>query len=59
MSVTPEQPSLNEVVQATEKAALEQRLKRNRGNVSKTARELKVSRMTLYRLMAKHNIGRA
>jgi DNA-binding NtrC family response regulator len=43
MSVTPEQPSLNEVVKGTEKATLEQRLKRNRGNVSKTARELKIS----------------
>jgi DNA-binding NtrC family response regulator len=50
--------SLNEIVQNTEKTTLERLLTDNRGNVSKTARDLQVSRMTLYRLMAKHGIAR-
>lgn len=56
----PSQPkeSLNEIVQNTEKTTLERLLTDNRGNVSKTARDLQVSRMTLYRLMAKHGIAR-
>jgi len=50
--------SLNEVLTSTERSTLQQLLARNRGNVSKTARDLKVSRMTLYRLMAKHDLAR-
>lgn len=53
----PEQ-SLDQAVNGAERGTLEQLLTRNRGNVSKTARELKVSRMTVYRLMAKHDIAR-
>jgi len=51
--------SLNAVLDDTEKATLEKLLIRNRGNVTRTARALKVSRMTLYRLMAKHDIDRS
>jgi DNA-binding NtrC family response regulator len=47
-----------DIVASAEKAALQQRLARNRGNISKTARELNISRMTLYRLMARHSIAR-
>lgn len=50
--------SLDTVVERTKKGTLEHLLARNRGNVSKTARELQISRMTLYRLMARHNIAR-
>jgi len=57
LPIAPEQ-SLSDVVKMTEKATLQQLLTRNRGNVSKTARDLKVSRMTLYRLMARHDIAR-
>ena len=42
----------------SEKAKLERALARNGANVSRTARELGVSRMTLYRLMAKHGVAR-
>jgi DNA-binding NtrC family response regulator len=52
------EPSLDTVVERTKKGTLEHILARNRGNVSKTARDLRISRMTLYRLMAKHNIAR-
>jgi DNA-binding NtrC family response regulator len=55
--IAPEE-SLRDVVNGTQKATLEELLARNRGNVSKTARDLKISRMTLYRLMAKHDIPR-
>ncbi|NBC47719.1 MAG: AAA domain-containing protein [Gammaproteobacteria bacterium] len=51
--------SLNEIVQSAEKTTLERLLADNGGNVSKTARDLQVSRMTLYRLMAKHGIARS
>jgi DNA-binding NtrC family response regulator len=50
--------SLSDLINNTEKGTLEQLLAHNRGNVSKTARDLEVSRMTLYRLMAKHGIAR-
>jgi len=50
--------SREDAVDATEKTTVEKLLKSNGGNVSKTARDLKVSRMTLYRLMAKHTIAR-
>jgi len=56
-----EQPtrSLDKIISHAEKATLEQALAHNAGNVSKTARDLEVSRMTLYRLMAKHGIERS
>jgi DNA-binding NtrC family response regulator len=56
-SDVPEQ-SLDQALQRAEKSALQQQLRRHRGNVSKTARALGISRMTLYRLMAKHDIAR-
>lgn len=58
---TPSSPveSLYKIVENTEKATLERLLAQNNGNVSKTARDLQVSRMTLYRLMAKHSIARS
>ena len=40
-----------------ERQAIAACLARARGNVSQAARELKVSRMTLYRLMDKHHIS--
>jgi transcriptional regulator of acetoin/glycerol metabolism len=43
---------------ATEKKTLETTLSQNVGNVTKTAQALGVSRMTLYRLMEKHQIVR-
>jgi DNA-binding NtrC family response regulator len=50
--------SLDQAVQRVQRDTLRQLLARNRGNVSKTARDLGVSRMTLYRLMARHDIPR-
>ena len=40
-----------------ERAAIVASLERSGGNVTHAARELAVSRMTLYRQMAKHGIG--
>jgi DNA-binding NtrC family response regulator len=51
--------SLSELVQSTEKGTLERLLAQNGGNASQTARDLQVSRTTLYRLMAKHGIARS
>jgi DNA-binding NtrC family response regulator len=51
--------SLTDVTTSTQKATVERLLAQNRGNVAQTARDLKVSRMTLYRLMTKHDIARA
>ncbi len=42
----------------SEKRNLEYALERNASNVTRTAQELGVSRMTLYRLMAKHGVER-
>ena len=50
--------SLNEAVHSAEKVALQKTLSQNVWNIAKTARDLGVSRMTLYRLMAKHQISR-
>jgi len=50
--------SLSDAMDATEKKTLEQTLSQNVGNVTKTAKALGVSRMTLYRLMEKHQISR-
>jgi DNA-binding NtrC family response regulator len=51
--------SLNAARRETERAMLERTLLRNHRNVSKTAKDLGVSRMTLYRLMSRHGISRA
>jgi transcriptional regulator with PAS, ATPase and Fis domain len=50
--------SLNDAVHSAEKVALQKTLSQNVWNIAKTARDLGVSRMTLYRLMAKHRISR-
>ena len=50
--------SLQEARDAAEKKTLEFMLTRNRWNVSRTANELRISRMTLYRLLEKHHIER-
>jgi DNA-binding NtrC family response regulator len=50
--------SLQEARDAAEKKALEFMLTRNRWNVSRTANELRISRMTLYRLLEKHRMER-
>jgi DNA-binding NtrC family response regulator len=44
--------------QATERQAIEQALLRNRGRLTNAARELGVSRETLYRWMDTHGIAR-
>jgi two-component system response regulator HydG len=48
---------LQEIRVKAEKSAIRFSLERVRHNVTLAARELGVSRMTLYRLMAKHSIG--
>jgi len=50
--------SLSDAMDATEKKTLENTLSQNVGNVTKAAKALGVSRMTLYRLMEKHQIVR-
>jgi DNA-binding NtrC family response regulator len=50
--------SLQEARDAAEKKTLQFMLKRNRWNVSRTANDLRISRMTLYRLLEKHHIER-
>jgi DNA-binding NtrC family response regulator len=49
---------LQDVLHETEKRTVESALDGDRWNVSRTARNLGVSRMTLYRLMDKHGISR-
>jgi DNA-binding NtrC family response regulator len=49
---------LDQAIKRVERDTLRELLARNCGNVSKTARDLGVSRMTLYRMMAKHAIAR-
>ena len=51
------QPTLSRARAQTEEGLIKQSLVRNHGNVSKTARELGVSRVTLYRLIDKFGIG--
>ncbi len=50
--------SLNDAMDSAAKTTLEQTLSQNLWNVTKSAKALGVSRMTLYRLMAKHQIAR-
>src|SRR5688572_11720180 len=49
-------PTLDEVRDAATRAAIERSLHRNRGRLVDVARELGVSRVTLYRLMQRHNL---
>jgi DNA-binding NtrC family response regulator len=50
--------SLQDARNQTDKASLELSLALNGSNITRTANDLKVSRMTLYRLMAKHGVSR-
>ena len=52
----PARPELEDVRVEAEKIAIRQSLERVSHNVTLAARDLGVSRMTLYRLMAKHSI---
>jgi len=52
------QPVLNEVLENTQRTALEDALVSSAWNVAQAAQSLGVSRMTLYRLLAKHGISR-
>jgi two-component system response regulator HydG len=56
LSVSPESDSLQRIRVQAEKSAICLSLDRVSHNVTMAARELGVSRMTLYRLMAKHSI---
>lgn len=49
---------LKDIRVLTEREALENTLGRNRWNVSRSARDLGISRMTLYRLLDKHGLSR-
>ncbi|UHQ23433.1 sigma-54 dependent transcriptional regulator [Lysobacter sp. 5GHs7-4] len=49
-------PTLDEVRDAATKDAIERALQRNRGRLIDAARELSVSRVTLYRLMQRHGL---
>jgi len=49
-------PTLDEVRDAATRAAIEHALQRNRGRLVDTARELGISRVTLYRLMSRHGL---
>ncbi|MBZ4037977.1 sigma-54 dependent transcriptional regulator [Novilysobacter selenitireducens] len=49
-------PTLDEVRDAATREAIERALQRNRGRLVDTARELGVSRVTLYRLMGRHGL---
>jgi len=51
--------SLKGARDATEREMLADALRRNNGNISKTAKSLGVSRPTLYDLMARHGLGNA
>ncbi|WP_295579816.1 sigma 54-interacting transcriptional regulator [uncultured Lamprocystis sp.] len=50
--------SLKDARHVYEKRSLETSLARNRSNVAQAAKDLGISRMTLYRLMAKHGVSR-
>lgn len=52
-------PTLDEVRDAATKDAIERALQRNRGRLVDAARELSVSRVTLYRLMQRHGLRAA
>lgn len=49
-------PTLDEIRDAATKDAIERALQRNRGRLIDAARELAVSRVTLYRLMQRHGL---
>lgn len=49
-------PTLEDVRDAATREAIERALQRNRGRLVDTARELGVSRVTLYRLMGRHGL---
>lgn len=51
-------PTLQEARETAEKQTIWSALRRNRQNLSRAARELRVSRMTLYRLLSKHEMHR-
>jgi DNA-binding NtrC family response regulator len=51
-------PSLQEAREEAEKKIIVSALRRNRHNLSRAAEELRVSRMTLYRLLHKHQMER-
>ena len=55
-SLTTPPPTLDEVRDAATRAAIERSLHRNRGRLVDVARELGVSRVTLYRLMQRHGL---
>ncbi|MCB1742984.1 MAG: sigma-54-dependent Fis family transcriptional regulator [Gammaproteobacteria bacterium] len=50
-------PTLAEARELAERSAIIKALTRNKVNISQTARELGVSRVTIYRLMEKHGIA--
>ena len=50
--------TLKDALEDTERLILLSTLTRNQWNVSQAARDLGISRMTLYRLMAKHSVAR-
>jgi len=54
----PEPISLEKSRERAEKETLRQALTRNRRNVTRAAKELQISRMTLYRLLEKHGMDR-
>ena len=49
--------TLEQAREAVEKTTIQNALKRNPTNVSQAAKEPGISRVTLYRLMKKHEIG--
>lgn len=51
--------TLRDAREQSEKRNLEFALARNSSNITRTAQDLGVSRMTLYRLMAKHGVARS
>lgn len=53
---SPARPTLDDVREQAEQQAIETALAENAANISRTARQLGVSRVTLYRLMEKYGI---
>ena len=49
--------TLEQVVEQAKREAIQAALERNHKNVAKAARELGISRVTLYRLMGKNQIN--
>lgn len=50
-------PTLEQVVEQAKKVAIQAALNRNHKNVAQAARELGISRVTLYRLMDKNQLN--